>query len=56
MRFAKHTDFSRIDKGAYHEPHGVSGPVRLRFALLEERELFTEKKILGSQSGAGAEA
>jgi hypothetical protein len=40
----------------HHQPDRVGRPVRLRFALLKERELFTEEEILCGQSGARPEA
>ena len=43
-------------QSGHHEPDRVGRPVRVRFALLEQCELFTEEEILSGQSGARPEA
>jgi hypothetical protein len=40
----------------HHQPHRIGCSLRTRFALFEERPLFAEEEILGSQRGARSEA
>jgi hypothetical protein len=56
MKVSDHAERVRPIKepaqSGHHEPHRVGGPVRPRFALLEQCELFAEEETLGGQSGA----
>jgi hypothetical protein len=40
----------------HHEPHRIGCSLRMRSALFEERQLFAEEEILGSQRGTRSEA